>query len=593
MKLKDLVAPFYVWKRAFEKPYTSKKPLDERRGSDNYRGFHCNKIDKCIGCGTCEAICPNKAIDLVPVNEVKTTLSDSGLRPRLDYGRCCWCALCVDVCTTESLTMTNEYKWIEVDPDNYRFTPGIDKKSWDTLEKGYKKHKDLEILPLQRESMTMLPVDEGVKSFLEMVKGYSLDQAQKEARRCLECGLCVTSCPAQMNIPRYIRSLREGNLIEGFKTIYQTNPLSAACGRICTRRCEEACSLNHKGDPVAIRWLKRYIADQMPLEQYKEYIRDNKANKSSKKVAVIGAGPGGLSTAYYLVAMGYDIEVFEGKDKAGGMLRYGVPSYRLPYDQIDKEISFLESLGVKFNYNSKVDTEKFNKLMREYDAVFFATGLTIPYGLGIEGENHQRVLSGLQVLEDVTFERDPNVGKEVAVIGGGNVAMDAARVSRRMGANVSVLYRRRIEDMPADNEEIHEAQLEGVKFVTQAIPIRIEINDDPNKVNLVWAEAEMVKDPNGGRPRPRIIEDKIHTTIFDSIISAIGQEGDFSFISNQYKDQIEIKRGKVIVNNVNQTKVEKLFVGGDIVNNTADAISAIADGLKAARGIDRYLNACE
>jgi NADPH-dependent glutamate synthase beta subunit-like oxidoreductase len=228
--------------------------------------------------------------------------------------------------------------------------------------------------------------------------------------------------------------------------------------------------------------------------------------------------------------------------------------------------------------------------MEGFDAVFFSVGLSDPYGLGIDGEKHPRVLSGLQVLDDVTHDRDPGVGKHVAVIGGGNVAMDAARVSRRFGAEVTILYRRRIEDMPADPEEIHEAQAEQVRFVTQAIPVRVEKGPSPEQVNILWGEAEMVADNKGGRPRPVLREDRIHTETYDSIISAIGQGGDYGFLSEAYADQIEMKRGKVVSNEYRQTGIPKLFVGGDISNSSADAISAIADGHQAAIGIDRFLS---
>jgi glutamate synthase (NADPH/NADH) small chain len=436
----------------------------------------------------------------------------------------------------------------------------------------------------------MLAPEQGVQSFLEVVKGYSAEQARKEAERCVDCGICVATCPAHMDIPDYIKAVRDGDFETGLRLLYRTNPMPATCGRICTHRCEDVCSVGHMGDPVAIRWLKRYICDQILDSEYAGILQDQ-FPANGRKVAIIGAGPGGLSAAYYLIKLGYAVTLYESHEKAGGMLRYGVPSYRLPYDQLDKDIDYILSIGARIHYSTRVGRDvEFDALMEEFDAVFFSIGLTEPYGLGVEGEKHPRVLSGLQVLDDVTHDRDPGVGSRVAVIGGGNVAMDAARISRRLGAEVTVLYRRRVEDMPADLEEIHEAQAEQVHFVTQAIPVRVEDGPLAEQVNIVWGEAEMVADKAGGRPRPVLIEDRIHAETYDSIISAIGQGGDYGFLSAEYAERIEMKRGKVIANEYRQTGIPKLFVGGDIANSTADAISAIADGHQAAVGMDRYLS---
>lgn len=590
MPLKDLIAPFYVWKRALEKPYTTAQPIEERPGAANYRGFHTNDLELCIGCGTCETICQNEAIDMVPVPGLRPKPGDSGLRPMVDNGRCCWCALCVDICTTGSLRMTNEYIWVSTDPEVYRFIPGTGDNPWDHQELGYRRDPQYHLLRLERSDMEMLDPEQSRQSFIEVVKGYSAEQARKEADRCVDCGICVATCPAHMDIPEYIKAVRDGDFESGLRLLYRTNPMPATCGRICTHRCEDVCSVGHMGDPVAIRWLKRYICDQIPEADYAGILRDTTPT-NGRKVAIIGTGPGGLSAAYYLVKLGYAVTLYEAHQQAGGMLRYGVPSYRLPYAQIDKDIDYILSLDVTIHYNTRIGREvAFSALMEEYDAIFFSTGLTEPYGLGVEGENHPRVLSGLQVLEDVTHDRDPGVGTQVAVIGGGNVAMDAARVSRRLGSEVTLLYRRRIEDMPADPEEIHEAQAEQVRFVTQAIPVQVTDAPDPNQVTIRWGEAEMVSDERGGRPRPVLMEDRMHTETYDSIISAIGQGGDYGFLSEAYADQVEIKRGKVVCNQHRQTGIPKLFVGGDIANNTADAISAVADGHQAAMGIDRFLS---
>jgi len=589
MSLKDIISPFYVWKRAFEKPYTTPKPLKDRPGAPRYRGFHKNDVQKCIGCGTCEEICQNQAIDLVPVDGIETKDGDSGLRPKIDYGRCCWCALCVDICPTGSLTMSNEYTWLENDAEAFRFIPGADKKSWDSAEKGYKRAEGYLLNNPDRVPMEILEPDDRTQSFIEMVKGYSKDQAQKEADRCIECGICIATCPAHMDIPDYIKAVREDDLEKGLQLLYETNPFPGTCGRICTHRCEEVCAISHTGDPISIRWLKRYIVDQTPAERYNEILSAS-IEKTGKKIAIIGAGPGGLSAAYYLVGFGYDVTVFEAREKAGGMLRYGIPEYRLPYDQLDKDINFIKNLGVKILFNTPVGEKiSFDKLIKDFDAVFFSTGLTIPYSIGIEGEDNPGVIPALDILDDVTKGKDPGIGKKVAVIGGGNTAMDAARTSKRLGSDVTIFYRRREIDMPADIEEIEEAKEEGITIIPQSIPIKIE-KGDKGKLKFVWGKAEMVDQGPGKRPSPILIEDEIYTEEVDTIIPAIGQQADYNFIPKEIAEKLQFERGRVKTNAFGQTDLPNVFVGGDMVNKTADAISAIADGHRAAKGIDRFLN---
>ena len=588
MSLKDIIAPFYTWKRAFEKPYALKRPIDDRPGAPRYRGFHTNDMEKCIGCGSCEEICQNAAIDLVPVKGIETTKNNSGLRPKIDYGRCCWCALCVDICPTSSLGMSNEYIWIDSDPEVFRFVAGAENKPWDNDELGYARGEHYRLIDPERLEMPMLSPNESVKSFIEMVKGYSKDAAQREADRCVECGLCIATCPAHMDIPNYIKAVREGNLEEGLRILYDTNPFPAVCGRVCTHRCEEVCAIGHSGDPISIRWLKRYIADQIPLSKYQEILAEE-TKPNGKKVAIIGAGPGGLTAAYYMAQLGYDLTVYEANEHGGGMLRYGIPEYRLPYDQLDKDIQYIESLDVKIAYNSPVGKDMpFEQLMQNYDAIFFSTGLSLPYKIGIEGEEHPNVVSGLEVLDDATKGKKPNIGKSVAVIGGGNVAMDAARTALRYGAEVTIIYRRREVDMPADEEEIHDAKLENVAFITQAIPLRIE-DAENDQVKFIWNKAEMIDDGPGRRPKPVPLEGEVVTTVVDTVIAAIGQDGDFTFLSKDVEDKIDFKWGKVLTDEFCQTGEPKVFAGGDIVNRTADAISAIADGHRAAKGIDRFL----
>jgi len=480
MSLKDLLSPFVVWQRAFEKPYTTLRPTLDRPGAPAYRGFHVNIADTCVGCGSCHEICQNLAIDMVPVAKYEGRKGDSGLRPRFDYGRCCWCGLCVDICTAASLRMSNEYSWFSDNPNEFHFTAGVDDKPWQDNELGYRRAEGYHLYPPKRIEMELLPPEESIKSFDEVTLGYSEKQAKLEADRCVECGICVASCPAHMDVPDYIHSIRDGDYEKGLQLMYRTNPFPSTCGRICTRNCESVCPVGILGEPVAIRWLKRFIVDQVDKKDYKRILNEQ-IGSSDFKVAIIGAGPGGLSAAYYLRQQGHAVTVYEAQASGGGMLRYGVPSYRLSDADLDKDIDHIISLGVEMKYNTRVGNESgddisFEKLLKDYDAIFMSTGLSVPSSLRIQGEDHKRVLSGLQVLADVANGRDPGIGKKVAVIGGGNVAMDAARVSRRFGADVTILYRRRISEMPADEEEIHESQersksaLNGVKPRWSMIP---------------------------------------------------------------------------------------------------------------------------
>jgi len=589
MSLNDVLSPFLAWKNLFKEPVSIKKPL-EREGAARYRGFHQNDMDKCIGCGTCEVICQNASIDMVPVEGIETKDGDSGLRPLIDYGRCCWCALCVDICTTGSLTMSNAFTWIDTDPEVFRFIPGVDKKPWDNDELGYKKPDNYELYPPERIKMDELPVEDREMSFLEIVKGYSKEQAMKEADRCVECGICIATCPAHMGIPQYIAAIREDDMEKGLKILYETNPMSAVCGRACTHRCEDVCALTHSGDPISIRWLKRYIIDQVPSSEICK-ILDPDMLPNDKKIAIIGSGPGGMTAAYYLVLLGYNVTVFEEKENAGGMLRYGIPEYRLPYDQLDKDIDYIASLGIKMVYNTRVGKDvMFNDLMKDYDAVFCSTGMAKPYIMGLEGEkDNPKVISGIEVLDDATKGKKPRFGKSVVVIGGGSTAMDSASTAKRLGAEATILYRRREEDMPAEADEISGAKLEGVNIITQAIPIKIEEAEN-GQVKFIWNKAEMVDDGSTKRPIPVPIEGDIHVTQVDTIIPAIGQEADYSYFPEDIFKSLTFKWGKLKTDQFGQTAVPKVFAGGDIVNATADAITAIADGHRAAKGIDKFLN---
>lgn len=595
MSLKHIIKPFSAWSNVFKEPVTVKDPINDRPGAPRYRGFHQNDIEKCIGCGACASICENEAISMVPVEDIEATDGDSGLRPMLDYGRCCWCALCVDVCSTDSLKLSNEYTWIDEDPEVFKFIPGVDKKEWDNNELGWTRPGDnYDFNERKRVHMDELAPDIRDKSFIEIVKGYSKEEAQKEADRCIDCGLCTATCPAHMGIPEYITAVREDDINEGFKKLYETNPLPEICGRICTHKCETVCAMGHRGDPLSIRWLKRYIADQVDSNDYKKVLELDSIENKDQKVAIIGSGPAGLSAAYYLRRLGYQIKIFEALPEAGGMMRYGIPEYRLPYDQLDKDINFILDLGVEIQYNTKIGKDiSLNDLNKDYDAVFAATGLHEGRSTRIPGTDHENVYFAADLLRDITLGKEIPVMEKVVVIGGGNVAMDItrsiARFQNKKFEKVDVLATSlETEDiMPADREEIIEAREEKAIIKPGWGPTEIVVENGKLK-GLMVQKCLSVFDEKGNFA-PKFDPEDTDFFAAEMVVESIGQGADFSYLSKDIKDQLEYSdRGRIIVNDYFQSSAKWLFFGGDIIEGP-DVIHGIANGHKAAIGIDNFI----
>lgn len=595
---KSFWSPASALKYLVKKPVTIRVPKTYREASPRYRGFHINDWDKCVGCGTCAEVCPTDAIHMVEFEEIPTEPGRRNWRPAIDYGRCSFCALCVDVCTTGSLQMTREYIHISRDPNTFFFVPN--EKGIHSVEypAGYERDEDSDLLDLDRVEMPVIEPQERITSFIEMVRGYSKEQAIAEASRCVECELCRSACPAQMHIPQYIHQIWKDNLDEGLRYLYKTNPLPEVCGRVCTHKCETACSIGHRGEPVAIRWLKRYIADSVPLERYHEILDAKPVKPTGKSVGIIGSGPAGLSAAYYLVLMEYDVTIYEAKPRPGGVMRYGIPRYRLPDDVLDKDIAFIESLGVRFVMNTKVGVDiTLSELKQRHDAIVLAVGFTKGRSTKVPGSDHPMVLQALPLLEKI---RDylrgdapkPTVTDDVVVIGGGNVAMDIARSVARLQkqeygrVSVKVACLESEKEMPADKEEIEEALEEGVEIHPTWGPRQILVESGELK-GVELKRCIRVFDEKG-KFNPIYDENERKTLTASMVIEAIGQAPDYSLLPDEICQKLDFVGARLLTDEYGQTSIPWIFAAGDIVHGP-DIIHAIEDGHRAAKGVDTFL----
>ena len=397
---------------------------------------------------------------------------------------------------------------------------------------------------------------------------------------------CVSQCPAGVDIPGYVALVAEGRYGDAVRLIRKDNPLPAVCGLICEHPCEVRCRRTMVDDPVNIRGLKRFAVDHagdVPLPV--------PAVATGKKVAVIGGGPGGISAAYYLTLMGHEVTIFEQRKKLGGMLRYGIPNYRLPREELDREINHLLSLGIHVKTEVTVGEDpNIADLREEYDAVYIAIGAHIDRKIGIEGEEAQGVISAVELLREIGDDEMPDfTGKEIVVIGGGNVAMDVARYAVRLGAKrVRIAYRRRRVDMTAMEEEIEGAIEEGCELLDLHAPLRIEV-DDQGRAAALWVQPQIIGPMKHGRPVPMVSTKAPVRLGCDIVIVAIGQ----GIESKEFEKQgIPVKRGVIEAmswSGVKTKDITGVFAGGDCVTGPATVIRAIAAGKVAAANIDEFL----
>jgi NADH-quinone oxidoreductase subunit F len=399
---------------------------------------------------------------------------------------------------------------------------------------------------------------------------------------------CENTCPANINVPGYISLIAAGRFQDAYNLVMQENPFPAICGRICTRPCERKCRRGTVDEAVSIRDLKRFAADyafknELPFKMQLTF------PKKGKRVAIIGAGPSGLTCAYYLVNIGYDVDVFEAEKIAGGVLAFGVPEYRLPKAILQHEIDLIRQAGVNVYLNKEVGRDvSFTHLREGYDAIYVGTGTQYPSKVNIEGENLRGVMHGITFLKDSNLRDDIKLYGTVAVIGGGNTAIDSARTALRIGANrVIIVYRRTIDAMPADVQEIHEAIEEGIEIMELTAPVQF-IGKDNKVIGIECVNMKLGEFDASGRRRSVEIKGSNFVLDVDYVIPAVSQYADLPFIST---DEIGVtKWGTFIVDPETQmSTMEGVFAGGDIVRGPDTVISAVADGKKAASSIDSYL----
>jgi formate dehydrogenase beta subunit len=400
---------------------------------------------------------------------------------------------------------------------------------------------------------------------------------------------CQRTCPAGINIPAYIGAIREGNYRKAIEVIKETNPLPLTCGRVCPHPCEEICRLGKVADPVNINHLKRFVAD-MEMNSG-ERITPYKAPDTGKRVAVVGGGPAGLTCAYYLARYGHKPTIFEAMPKLGGMLRYGIPEYRLPKDVLDWEIEGIVEMGVEVRTNMRMGEDfTIDSLKKEgFNAIFLGTGAWGSRGLGVEGEQLEGVLSGTRFLIDQGLGKETPIGEKVTIIGGGNTALDAARTSWRLGAKeVTIIYRRSRKEMPANDIEIEEAEREGIRFHFLAAPVKL-IGENGKLTHLEYIGMELGEPDESGRRRPAPRPGTEKVIPVDNVIAAIGQFPVTDLLKEDGLaatrwDTIEVKNG-----NTGETNTEGVFAGGDAVSGASIAVEAIGAGRRAARAINLYL----
>ena len=443
---------------------------------------------------------------------------------------------------------------------------------------------------------------ERATNFKEVCLGYNKEEAMEEASRCINCknAQCVKGCPVAIQIPQFIEQVKNGNIEEAYRIISESSALPAVCGRVCPQesQCEGKCIRGFKGDPISIGKLERFVADWAKENGIKPVPA---AEKNGHKIAVIGSGPAGLTCAGDLAKLGYDVTIFEALHKAGGVLSYGIPEFRLPKDKVvAAEIENVKSLGVKIETNVIIGKSvTIDELLKDegFEAVFIGSGAGLPMFMGIPGENANGVFSANEFLTRnnlmKAFRDDYDTpiahGKKVAVVGGGNVAMDAARTALRLGAEVHVIYRRSEAELPARAEEVHHAKEEGIIFDLLTNPVEILTDDKDWVTGIRCIRMELGEPDASGRRRPVEIPGSEFEIEVDEVIMSLGTSPNPLISSTTYG--LDVNRRKCIVaeEETGKTSKEGVYAGGDAVTGAATVILAMGAGKAGAKGIDEYI----
>jgi glutamate synthase (NADPH/NADH) small chain len=442
--------------------------------------------------------------------------------------------------------------------------------------------------------------EERAHNFREVAIGYSEEQTLAEAERCLQCreAPCIKGCPVEVDIPAFIKLIRERRLEEAAKKIKEENSLPAVCGRVCPQeeQCQAKCTVGKLGDPISIGRLERFVAD---WERQHGYETPQKCPLTGKKVAVVGAGPAGLTVAADLIKLGHQVTIFEALHKPGGVLTYGIPEFRLPKKTVEAEVEYIEKLGVILKTNALIGRlYTIEELLKQFDAVFVGSGAGLPTFMGIPGENLCGIYSANEFLIRVNLMRSYDFpkastpicgGEKVAVVGGGNVAMDAARCALRLGAReVKIVYRRSREEMPARVEEIENAEEEGIVFEFLTSPKRF-IGNERRAVKAMECVRMRLGEPDeSGRRRPAPIEGSNFVVGVDMVIMAIGRTPN-PIIKQTTEGLKTTEWGGIVADENGKTSIEGVYAGGDIVTGEATVISAMGAGRRAAKAIHEFL----
>ena len=460
-------------------------------------------------------------------------------------------------------------------------------------------------LDLNRVEMPRQEPEVRAKNFSEVALGYSLKQALAEANRCIMCPKrnCVAGCPVNVDIPGFVEALRDGDMPRAVRALKSRNALPGICGRVCPQetQCEVACVIDKRGAPIAIGRLERFVADWERANMNPESLAPELPPPTGKRVAVVGSGPAGLTAAAELAKLGHSVTIFEALHVAGGVLVYGIPEFRLPEEIVQAEVDYVTSLGVELELNSvigKIDTVD-ELLESGYQAVFLGTGAGLPVFMNIAGENLNGIYSANEFLTRVNlmkayqfpeYDTPVKIGKKVAVIGGGNVAMDSARCALRLGADeVSIIYRRSEVEMSARREEVENAMEEGIEFKFLTNPKQF-LGDEKNwVVGIECYQMELGEPDESGRRRPIVKEGSEFIIDVDVVIIALGTTPN-PLIAQTTKGLETSKRGTVIADEeTGRTVKPGVWAGGDIVTGSATVISAMGAGQRAAADIDRFL----